>query len=247
MQTPRAPQRGFTHREAGATENYELVDSPATDRGKMLASIEFLARYATPRGEKYVALFTEAPGFIQALARLFPHVQFYVFGQVEYNPDNPAINGAKNIVEVNAPFSTEYALHLGKRDRRENLLMVCHESRDRSLINHALIRPNWSLLAMGDVGQDFFEGELLYPIHAPPRARLAYMVVHCDARARTYDPAIFQEELAFFHAVTRSTPAYDEQAETAVLHQFVKAILEEHDGDRAWLAAEQARCFLPRL
>ena len=49
MQTPRAPQRGFTHREAGATENYELVDSPATDRGKMLASIEFLARYATPQ------------------------------------------------------------------------------------------------------------------------------------------------------------------------------------------------------
>jgi hypothetical protein len=243
MQTPRAPQRRFTHGEAGATEGYELVDRPATDRGTMLICIEFLSRYAS---DNYTVLFTEYPRFIKALATLFPKLQFYVFGQdqVEYDPENPGFDNAKNIVVMDTPFTTEYALHLGKRDRSENLLLICHQDRNRLLVNHAMMSPNWSLLALTNPGQDFFEGELYYPIHSPKDSRFAYIVVSKTARAKTYDPVLFQEELAFFHAITRNS-AYDEQAETAVLHQFANNVLKEQ-GDRAWLAAEQTRCFLPQ-
>ena len=241
---PYTPQRMFIHNEAGAITNATLDAVGNTKRGEALMCVEFMARFV--QAKPSVVLFTNKPKQLNAYAQLFPHVQFYVFEHEPetYDPDEPEIKTyPSNVTDVKGPFTRDYALKLGMRDSKELLLMVCQDDRTNKLIYHALARPNWTLMTLSDPEKDFYEGELLYPIHSPRNAGLAYIIVRGGARGRSYNPELFKQELGYFQTVLRNA-TYDNAAENAVLFQYAGLVCGLQD-DAAWAMVERARFVLP--
>ena len=242
------PLRSFNHGEGGALTNLPLDPPVVSERGLLLAEIEFLTRHARV---PCVCVVTHASPRLVRLAKLFNHVHFYAYNtdSAEYDPESAVISPLQGHANITPhPRGDEKAAFIrwGMRDPDQCpvLLMAGEDSHERLMLLHTIIRPNQSLLKINTLPMDFLSGTMYYPVHAAGRASVCFLDVPRHAHCRVCYPDVWTEEIAYFHGVLRSPGAYDLQAETFILRDYARTILCDPPAN-AWASAERIRMELP--
>lgn len=244
------PVRGFNHGQAACLSNLELGETGITERGRLLAEIEFLTSHAAG---PCVCVVTHARSSLSKVAELFRYVHFYAYNveEAEYDPDAPSVapfTGFENVTAETGELDKATMGRWGARDHEQTplLLITGEESTDRLLAIHTQLKPNHALIKLTTLPPDFLSGRMLYPIHAGACARLCFLDAPRHAHARLCYPDVWAEELAYFHAILRGPGAYDNQAETWVLQTYARTVLAANP-QNAWIPAEKIREALPAV
>jgi hypothetical protein len=227
------PTRTLLHGEAPSCTGASLSPASfATDvdvRGQFLIDLEFLSRYTL---QNFVCVYAKEPGYLKHLARLFPWVHFHAYeaGMAgTYDPDHWAMVSALtaetsgNVTRWGQPLSKDVAMIYGGRERAQSLVVVCHgQTLEQQLVTHALSKAQASLFDVGDMPDNYIEGELLLPLFAPHDRFLVHLVAKMYGRATVYDPALMREELGFVQAVLRATEAHDLECKDLILTSYAQ-------------------------
>ena len=243
------PLRSFNHGEAGTLTNLPLGPPDITERGRLLAEIEFLTRHAEG---PCVCVVTKARASLAKLAELFRYVHFYAFcGEAaEYDPASPGyhpLTGYENVTSHEKELDKATMNRWGTtRDPEQSPLLLIggDETPERMTVFHTLLKPNHSLLTITSLPPDFLSGRMYYPVHAAPQASVCFLDAPRHAHSRLCYPEVWAEELAYFHGVLRAGGAYDRQAETFILQDYARKILASAPAV-AWMPAETVRAGLP--
>jgi hypothetical protein len=226
------PPRILFHGHAPSTSNYEMKAGTFRDlplSTQFLVDLEFLTLH-TERGATCV--YVKTPPYMHAIASHFPWVHFYTFACEnidEYDPDQPSMQGDStmslqtqgNVTSSSFAFTKETALIMGKRDRREFLVMICHEHHNTmQLVLHALLAPNFSLLDISELPTDYATGQIFLPFGMPRDKCLAFLVSTSPARSSCYSPETFREEIAYVQLVQRETTQYDTECTDFIIDEY---------------------------
>lgn len=224
-------QRILMHGAAPTCSNVPLVPGSIrdlTERGQFLVDLEFLTRYS---GEKGACFYTTAPSYLHHIAGLFEWLHFYAFSaqqeQGEYDPDNPGLGAPitmqtkGNLTISTLPFSKGMARSVGERSREEPMVMICHgEEPTHQMILQILSRPDYCLMDIGTMPEDYLEGELILPVFAQQNKLVVFLVAAEHAKAKTYDHKKLEEEMGFFQTVLRASRSYDDESRNLIVSMY---------------------------
>ena len=226
------PRRILFHGQAPTLSNHAMKPGSFRDLSlpaQFLIDLEFLTLH-TDAGATCV--YTSRPPYMDTIARYFPWVHFYVFACEdidEYDPDRPCMQGEGptslqtngNITSSCFAFTKETALTMGKRDRREFMVMICHEHEIMmQLVLHALLGPNFSLLDLPEVPEDYAQGQIFLPFGLPRDKCLAFLVSSYPARSTSYNAEEFKKELAHLQVVQRETQGHDNSCTDFIIDEY---------------------------
>ena len=227
-----APRRILFHGNAPSLSNHAM--KPGTFRDiplstQFLVDLEFLTLHTSTGA---TCIYTSRPPYMDTIARYFPWVHFYVFACEDiddYDPDRPCMQGEGpaslqtngNITSSCFAFTKETALDMGKRNKQEFLVMICHEHEIMmQLVLHALLNPNFSLLDLPRVPEDYAQGQIFLPFCLPRDRCMAFLVATSPARSTSYDPAEFEREIAYLQVVQRETQTHDNACTDFIIDEY---------------------------
>ncbi|CAF3151772.1 unnamed protein product [Rotaria sp. Silwood2] len=228
-------------------------------RKLLLTEIEFLTNYGAD-GNYLVIYAGAAPGsHLNFLSLLFPKLEFVLIDTTEFD-----VKPTERVKIRSESFNSNLAQQFAGLQR--DLLFICNvhtfndyknqqddiiDDMENQKIWHRLLKPSMSLLNFRlphkPGATEYLKGTLVIEPWASKRSSECRLIVKKDATVAKYDNALFEEDLSYFHNVTRIMHyehnieydkgqgldhCYDCRAEIFILQQYlskVQKITKESD------------------